>query len=109
MVNEKREKAKRYAKFDVDALCNIVASIPDISSPICKIEKLEGGFDKALLMTAQNQKQVVAKVPCPNVVPPVYCTASEVALLEYGNALPSCFLADIYAGPCGSFNANGTV
>lgn len=85
LVNEKRETARRYARFDVDALCRVVASIPAISSPICKIDKMEGGFNKALLMTAENQKQVIAKIPCPSVVPPGYCTASEVALLEYGN------------------------
>lgn len=76
--------SKRYAKFDLDALCTLVSSLPSISSPISKIEKMEGGFNKALLMTAENGKEVIAKIPCPSVVPSKYSTASEVATLEYG-------------------------
>jgi hypothetical protein len=46
---------------------------------------MEGGFNKALLITAENGKEVIAKIPCPKVVPSKYSTASEVATLEYGN------------------------
>ncbi|KAL2001051.1 hypothetical protein VTN02DRAFT_2310 [Thermoascus thermophilus] len=83
LVNEQHEKSKRYAKFDVDALSKLVSSIPAVSSPISKIDKKEGGFNKALLMTAENGKQVIAKIPCPNMIPPEYATASEVAVLEF--------------------------
>lgn len=57
LVNEVRETAKRYARFDVDALCTLVSSLPSVSSPISKIDKMEGGFNKALLMTAENGKR----------------------------------------------------
>ncbi|OJJ45135.1 hypothetical protein ASPZODRAFT_54014, partial [Penicilliopsis zonata CBS 506.65] len=77
LVNEKEQVLKRYAEFDLDALCTLVSSLPSISSPIEKIEKMEGGFNKALLMTAINGKEVIAKIPCPRVVPPKYSTASE--------------------------------
>ncbi|KAE8348917.1 kinase-like domain-containing protein [Aspergillus coremiiformis] len=83
LVNEKHEKSKRYAKFDLYALCKLVSSLPSISSPISKIDKMEGGFNKALVMTAENGKEVIAKIPCPSVVPSMYSTASEVAVLEY--------------------------
>lgn len=43
---------------------------------------MEGGFNKALLMTAENGKEVIAKLPCPKVIPPRYSTASEAAVLE---------------------------
>lgn len=76
--------SKRYAKFDLDALCSLVSSLPSVSSPISKVEKMEGGFNKALLMTAENRKGVLAKMPCLAVVPSRYSTASEVATFEYG-------------------------
>lgn len=84
LVNEKLKLSKRYAKFDLDALCAVVSSLPQISSPIATIDKMEGGFNKALLMTAENGKQVIAKMAFPNLVPAKYVTASEVAVLEYG-------------------------
>ncbi|GFN11624.1 phosphotransferase family protein [Aspergillus tubingensis] len=44
---------------------------------------MEGGFNKVLLMTAENGKEVIAKLPCPRVVPPQHSTASEAAVMEY--------------------------
>ncbi|PIG79138.1 hypothetical protein AARAC_007728 [Aspergillus arachidicola] len=86
LVNERSEKAKRYAEFNVDALCSIVSSLPSVSSPISKIDKMEGGFNKVMLMTAENGKEVVAKMPFPRIVPMEYSTASEVAFLNYVSA-----------------------
>ncbi|TQB70518.1 hypothetical protein MPDQ_000391 [Monascus purpureus] len=54
LVNEEYELAKRYARFDIDALCKVVSSLPSVGSPIIKIDKKEGGYNKALLMKAEN-------------------------------------------------------
>ncbi|KAJ9388316.1 hypothetical protein DTO063F5_2647 [Paecilomyces variotii] len=83
LVNEARERARRYAEFNVDALCSLVSSLPSISSPISKIDKMEGGFNKALLMTAENGKEVIAKIPLSQIVPPKYVTESEAATLDF--------------------------
>ncbi|RDH30425.1 hypothetical protein BDQ94DRAFT_181707 [Aspergillus welwitschiae] len=63
LVNEKHEMSKRYARFDLDALCALVSDLPHVSSPISRIDKMEGGFNKALLMTAENGKEVIARLP----------------------------------------------
>lgn len=76
--------SERYAKFDLDALCALVSALPHVSSPISRIDKMEGGFNKVLLMTAENGKEVIAKLPCPRVVPPQHSTASEAAVMAYG-------------------------
>ncbi|RDW68809.1 phosphotransferase family protein [Aspergillus mulundensis] len=89
LVNEKHEVSKRYVKFDLEALCTVVSSLPSVGSPISTIDKLEGGFSKALLMTAENGKEVITKIPCPSIVPAEYSTASEAASLEYGKVLRS--------------------
>ncbi|EGD84494.2 uncharacterized protein TERG_00772 [Trichophyton rubrum CBS 118892] len=47
------------------------------------MEKVEGGFHKALLMTLENGTEVVAKIPCPNAGLPMLSTASEAAVLEF--------------------------
>ncbi|PGH15601.1 hypothetical protein AJ80_05465 [Polytolypa hystricis UAMH7299] len=108
LVNEKHEKSKRYAKFDLDALCTLVSSLPSISSPISKIDKMEGGFNKALLMTVENGKEVVAKIPYPNVVPSEYSTASEVAILEYVRSNTSILVSKVLAWSSDSSNPVGS-
>lgn len=84
LVNEEYELAKRYVRFDIDALCKLVSSLPSIGSSIVKIDKKEGGYNKALLLKAENGKKVIGKIPCINIVPPQYGTASEVAVLKFG-------------------------
>jgi hypothetical protein len=47
------------------------------------IEKMEGGFSKALLLRKEDGSEIIAKIPFPIAGPPKYTTASEVATLEY--------------------------
>jgi hypothetical protein len=50
---------------------------------------MEGGFSKALLMMMENGAEVIAKIPCSNAGRPMYSTASEVAVLNFGECLSS--------------------
>lgn len=88
LVNEGYERAKRYSPFDIRELCRMVSALPRVAgSPITRIEKKEGGYNKALLMTAENGTNILAKIPCRNIVPRWYGTASEVAVLDFGRYL----------------------
>ena len=60
-MNEKHKTAKSYVEFDVDKLCELVSSIASIASPVTKIDKMEGGFNKALLMTTESGSGVIAQ------------------------------------------------
>lgn len=88
LVNEEYQYARRYVRFNINELCNLVTSVVSKSdstvSKVTKIEKMEGGFHKALLMTLENGTEVVAKIPCPNAGLPILSTASEAAVLEFG-------------------------
>lgn len=84
LVNEKHQIERRYVKFNLDALCAVAARAGGDSSPISAIEKMEGGFSKALLMRKANGAEVVAKIPCRNAGPSVSTTESEVAVLQLG-------------------------
>jgi len=78
--------SRRYVKFNVEELCELVTSLAgNNESKVCKINKMEGGFNKALLVTLDTGIEVVAKIPCSNAGRAVYNTASEAAVLEYGN------------------------
>ncbi|KAJ5367319.1 hypothetical protein N7541_001260 [Penicillium brevicompactum] len=84
LSDEDRQLSKRYIRFDVDRLCDVIASIPGAgATQVSKIEKMEGGFSKALLVTTADGSEYIVKIPCPNAGRPMYCTASEVAVLAW--------------------------
>ncbi|KAI2956348.1 hypothetical protein CBS147323_9268 [Aspergillus niger] len=83
LVDEDRQFARRYRKFNLDALCDIAAAAGESTSRIIAIEKLEGGFSKALLMKKEDGCELIAKVPCRIAGPAFLTTASEVGTLEY--------------------------
>jgi hypothetical protein len=88
LADEAAQIAKRYVRFDLDKLCDLVVSVSGSQkSPVCKIDKMEGGFSKALLMMMENGSEAVVKIPCSNAGRPMYSTASEVAVLNYGKYL----------------------
>lgn len=70
----------------MDQLCAVAALAGETQSPVRTIEKMEGGFSKAMLMQKEDGSEVVAKIPFPIAGPPKYTTASEVAVLQYGKA-----------------------
>lgn len=63
-----------------------MAAVGGRTSPIVAIEKMEGGFCKALLMRKADGSEIVAKLPSKLAGHPNYSTASEVATLKYGNS-----------------------
>ena len=83
-MDEKHQFLKRQVKFDVQKLCDVVTSVTKNGAHVCKIDKMEGGFSKALLITTNDGAEVVAKIPCPNAGRAMYSTASEAAVLQYG-------------------------
>ena len=82
-MDEEQQYLKRRVKFDVRKLSDVVVSLTKNGAPVCKIDKMEGGFSKALLMTTEDGMEVVAKIPCPNAGRAKYSTASEAAVLQY--------------------------
>ncbi|KAJ6019859.1 hypothetical protein N7522_000567 [Penicillium canescens] len=83
LVDEKHQFSRRYVQFDLDALCDTVATTGGTTSQVTAIEKMEGGFSKAFLMKKLNGTEVIAKIPCRIAGPPSLTTAGEVGVLEY--------------------------
>ncbi|EFR04208.1 protein kinase subdomain-containing protein [Nannizzia gypsea CBS 118893] len=79
LINEEHQCQQRYIKFDIPQLCAVAATAGASASPVMSIEKMEGGFCKALLMRKADGTEVVAKLPSKLAGPPSYSTASEVA------------------------------
>jgi hypothetical protein len=83
LANEAKACNRRYTRFDIDRLCAVAAAAGGTFSPIKAINKMEGGFCKALIMQKEDGSEVVAKIPFTIAGPPKYTTASEVAVLEF--------------------------
>lgn len=83
LANEQKAIDRRYVKFDVDRLCAVAGLSSEQHSPVYAIEKMEGGFSKALLLHKEQGSQIVAKIPFSIAGPPKYTTASEVAVVKY--------------------------
>ncbi|EFR03064.1 hypothetical protein MGYG_06062 [Nannizzia gypsea CBS 118893] len=70
---------------------------------------MEGGFNKALLLTMDNGVEVIAKLPCPNAGPLKHNTASEVAVLEFVRNFTSVPVPKVLAWNSDSNNPVGAV
>lgn len=83
LFDEIKQMACRYVRFDMNELVHIAVS--SIASRSCvAVRKLpEGQYSKAFLLTMDDGKRVIAKVPNPNAGRPHYTTASEVATMDF--------------------------
>ncbi|KAI5356527.1 Putative aminoglycoside phosphotransferase, protein kinase-like domain superfamily [Septoria linicola] len=82
LTDETNAVSRRYLKFDLDELCSIASRIGSTSA-IREVEKIEGGFSRALLLKKLDGTEVVAKLPFSIAGPAYYTTASEVAVMQY--------------------------
>ncbi|KAI4166572.1 MAG: hypothetical protein LQ343_007942 [Gyalolechia ehrenbergii] len=107
LVDEKHQLQRRYIKFNLQKLCDVVSSVAANGSPVCKVDKFEGGFSKALLMTTADGMEVVAKIPGPTAGRAMYSTASEAAVLSYVKSHTSIPVPKILAWNADSSNPVG--
>lgn len=81
--NEQYQFARRYVEFDLPALLQVSAQAIGARSCV-KIEKLpEGNFSKVFLITVDDGREIIAKLPNPNAGRPHLTTASEAATMDY--------------------------
>ncbi|KAM5468853.1 hypothetical protein MauCBS54593_004848 [Microsporum audouinii] len=98
LYNEAKQLADRSLTFNMKELVRTAATSQgyDINSCI-KVEKLpEGDFNKTFLITFQNGKQVIAKIPNRNAGLPFYNTASEVATMDFARNLAGLPIPRVY-------------
>ena len=81
--NKKEQLSCRYVKFNITELARIAAEVTGSKSCI-QVQKLpEGNFSKVFLITMDDGKEVIAKLPNPNAGRAHFTTASEVATIDY--------------------------
>ncbi|KAL7280984.1 hypothetical protein ACG7TL_005934 [Trametes sanguinea] len=81
--NEEQQRAARYLPFNVQALVD-VATKASGAKRCTSIKKIQDGiFNRTLSLRFDNDVELIAKIPFPTAGPKHYCTASEVATLDY--------------------------
>lgn len=89
LFDEIKQMACRYVKFDMNELVHIATRSTGSRSCIAVRKLPEGQHSKAFLLTMEDRKRVIAKVPNPNAGRPHYTTASEVATMDFVSASSS--------------------
>ncbi|RDW64359.1 uncharacterized protein DSM5745_09770 [Aspergillus mulundensis] len=107
LVDEKVQQQARYVKFNLDQLCRLAATQFSDTAKCTRVVKLEGNFNKALLLTMDDGNEVIAKLPCPNAGPQSLTTASEVATLKFLQSRTSIRVPRVFAWSSDAANPVG--
>jgi hypothetical protein len=81
--NEEKQLKARHVKFNLQALCDVTTRVVGSGSCISVTKLTEGNFNKVLLLSMDDGKEVVAKIPNPSAGLPELVTSSEVATMEF--------------------------
>lgn len=85
--NEEAQLAARSISFNVEALKQTACRALHAES-CTSLEKIgEGGFNKALRLTMDDGRTIIAKLPHPNAGPAKLTTSSEAATMEYARSV----------------------
>lgn len=83
LFDEVKQMARRCVQFDMNELVHIATSSTASRSCVAVRKLPEGQYNKTFLLTMDDGKRVVAKVPNPNAGRPHDTTASEVGTMDF--------------------------
>ncbi|PYI29808.1 serine/threonine protein kinase [Aspergillus indologenus CBS 114.80] len=83
LYNEAARLNERYVRFDVAALKTAIGKHVGHGSVKELVKLSEGGFNRVLLATMEDDFKAIVKIPYRISVPKTYATASEVATLTF--------------------------
>lgn len=97
VTNEQHELSQRHRTFNVTELARHAAHA--VQAHCClRIKKYpDGMYNRVLLLSMDNGKEVVAKIPNPNCGQPHFTTASEVATMEFAREVLRTPVPKVYA------------
>lgn len=85
---EQAQFAGRYVTFDMAKLYRLAASAIGSESCVKVVKISEGQYNKVFLLTMDDGREVIAKLPNPNAGLPYFTTASEVATMDFVRSPP---------------------
>lgn len=81
--NEQHELSQRHRAFNVLELARLAAQAVQASHCLSIKKCPDGMYNRVLLLSMDNGREVIAKIPNPNSGQPHFTTASEVATMEF--------------------------
>ncbi|KAK2750684.1 hypothetical protein FQN57_002757 [Myotisia sp. PD_48] len=81
--NEDEQLARRRVHFDIEGLMQVAAQVLGATTCVEIVKLPEGNFNKTFLLTMDDGKQAIARLPNPNAGRPHFSTASEVATMDF--------------------------
>lgn len=81
--HDKVQRELRFIRINFGALSRRVLELCPGADSITNYQKIEGGFNRVLIFTLNNDKRVVARLPFALAGPSRLTTASEVATIKY--------------------------
>ncbi|KAJ0417769.1 kinase-like domain-containing protein [Aspergillus carlsbadensis] len=97
IVDETENLRKREVVFDMNRLAGIAAESIGAAKCVAIKKYPDGMFNKAFLMTMDDGRELIAKVPNPNAGIPHYTTASEVATMDFARRVLDTPAPRVYA------------
>lgn len=82
-MDEAENLRKREIKFDLNRLARVAVDSVRAARCIAIKKYPDGMFNKAFLISMDDRREVISKVPNPNAGVPHYTTASEVATMDF--------------------------
>ena len=89
--------ASRYVRFEMGELARVAAHAVGSISCVMSEKFVDGMHNKARLLTMNDGKKVVVKIPNPNAGEAHFTTASEVATMEMIRTVCKIFVPKLYA------------
>jgi hypothetical protein len=83
VTNEQHELAQRHRTFNVRELAQHAARVVKADRCLSIKKYPDGMYNRVLLLSMDNEKEVVAKIPNPNSGQPHFTTTSEVATMKF--------------------------
>ncbi|KAM5429568.1 hypothetical protein McaMca56_006962 [Microsporum canis] len=83
LCNETEQLTQRHVEFNVKELAATAAGAIGATKCINIQKCTDGHYNKAFLLTMDNGKEVIGKIPNPNAGPAHLTTASEVATMDF--------------------------
>ncbi|KJX96292.1 phosphotransferase enzyme family protein [Zymoseptoria brevis] len=97
VANEQHELAQRHRTFNVGELARHAARAVKANRCLAIKKRPDGMYNRVLLLSMDNGKEVVAKIPNPNAGQPHFTTASEVATMKFAREVLRTPLPEVYA------------
>ncbi|KAI5196877.1 hypothetical protein E4T39_07553 [Aureobasidium subglaciale] len=97
ITNEQHELSQRHRTFNVTELARHAARVVQADHCLSIKKYPDGMYNRVLLLSMDNGKEVVAKIPNPNSGQPHFTTASDVATMKFAREVLRTPLPEVYA------------